>query len=158
MSALKKQRAGDCIKRLKARLRSSGVCQQCCQRPAVGKARCRECSERQNQSRRARGRRLRDAVFAHYGRQCACCGEREDAFLVIDHVAGRGNDHRREVGSGWAAYKWLLDAGFPSGFQTLCHNCNAAKAKGGCPHGGSAGRAASEEPVYSQATDQRRLW
>ena len=31
-------------------------------------------------------------------------------------------------------YRWLEKNGFPSGFQTLCHNCNWAKSRGGCPH------------------------
>lgn len=157
---LKKQRDREGIKRLKDRLRSEGVCQSCCRWPATGSARCRECAQRQNQRRRARGRSIRLAVFSHYGKSCACCGEKRDAFLVIDHVEGAGNAHRREVGTGWATYKWLVDNGFPPGFQTLCHNCNAAKAKGGCPHGNPAGQLVRSESSSQISTDpeQPNLW
>lgn len=73
------------------------------------------------------------ACFDHYGWACACCGEAEPAFLVMDHVDGGGNQHRRETSAQYI-YLWLVRHGFPEGFQTLCHNCNFAKAHGGCPH------------------------
>jgi hypothetical protein len=56
-------------------------------------------------------------------------------FLVIDHVFGGGNSHRRELGySGSPFYYWLVKHGYPDGYQVLCHNCNFAKSHGGCPH------------------------
>lgn len=84
-------------------------------------------------SLRRRAARIRELVFDAYGRKCACCGEKEQAFLCIDHVNGGGNAHRREIGRG-GLYPWLVKNKFPKGFQTLCHNCNFAKAHGGCPH------------------------
>ena len=85
-------------------------------------------------------RRVRNSVLDHYGRKCACCGEDTVEFLAIDHVGGGGNAHRRKIngndktGSN-AFYRWLIKNDFPSGFQTLCHNCNFAKsAYGWCPH------------------------
>mgnify|MGYP000921627588 CR=1 FL=1 len=86
-------------------------------------------------------RRHRSAVLDHYGRRCRCCGETNEAFLVIDHIDGGGNAHRRQLGKGKIAgsrlfYGWLHRNGFPPGFQVLCHNCNFAKSHhpGGCPH------------------------
>lgn len=80
--------------------------------------------------------KLRDNVFAHYGGYCcACCGETTPEFLSIDHVNGRGNQHRRQVGSGGTFYNWLRRNNFPPGFRVLCFNCNCAMGFfGQCPH------------------------
>ncbi|KKK55443.1 hypothetical protein LCGC14_3074510, partial [marine sediment metagenome] len=94
-------------------------------------------------SRRSR-RKLKVAVLRAYGGanpRCTCCGEGNVAFLVIDHIGGGGNAHRREISkgsttsSGGKMYRWLRSNGYPAGFQILCHNCNFAKsAYGECPH------------------------
>lgn len=74
----------------------------------------------------------RAAVFEHYGKACACCGESEDAFLTIDHINGGGSQQRKKIGT---MYRWLVRNDFPPEFQTLCWNCNAAKhIRGCCPH------------------------
>lgn len=90
------------------------------------------------ESERARGRdkqrRLRLEVLAAYGGSCACCGEATYEWLTIDHVAGNGADHRREIGRS-AIYRWLKKQGYPPGFQVLCWNCNCARGfYGRCPH------------------------
>lgn len=78
--------------------------------------------------------RCRDQVFAHYGRSCACCGATED--LTIDHVNGDGAAHRLELfgrdrhGTGWKFYRWLVDQGFPPGYQVMCKPCNSSKGDG----------------------------
>lgn len=75
----------------------------------------------------------RDAVFSHYGRACACCGETRN--LTIDHVNGDGAEHRRKLygdpnqGSS-RFYIWLIKQGFPAGVQTLCDRCNKSKSNG----------------------------
>jgi hypothetical protein len=91
--------------------------------------------------------RARAAVFAHYGKSCACCGAVEN--LNIDHVDGRGAEHRRELfgtarRAGYPFYFWLIRQGFPGGFQTLCWPCNKSKETGErcvldheVPHGAS---------------------
>lgn len=81
-------------------------------------------------------------VLKHYspepeGPKCACkgCGENRVEFLVIDHVNGGGNLHRRVTGNGASAYRWILKNGFPPGFRVLCWNCNnSLGAFGYCPH------------------------
>lgn len=81
-----------------------------------------------------------------YGGACVCCGEVETAFLCIDHIQNDGARHReqigqgvRQIGSGSVMMAWLVQQGFPSGFQLLCANCNQAKASVGvCPHVGVA--------------------
>lgn len=79
---------------------------------------------------------LRLNVFAVYGGQCACCGERDPHFLCIDHIYNDGAEHRaQKIGS---IYAWLTAHGYPRDrFQLLCFNCNSAKEfSGACPHTG----------------------
>lgn len=92
-----------------------------------------------NKAAKASYQRHRKQALAHYGGRCACCGEVEEIFLCIDHKNGGGNAHRRLLGKGKMCgslnfYGWLVRSGFPKGFQVLCHNCNSAKSRGGCPH------------------------
>lgn len=78
-----------------------------------------------------------NAAIEHYGGKCACCGESERAFLVIDHIDGDGNTHRREnkITGDNNIGRWLKRHGYPEGFQVLCANCNMAKEwPDGCPH------------------------
>src|SRR5215472_68022 len=74
-------------------------------------------------------RRVRKAVFDHYGWSCACCGSGER--IGIDHVAGNGLEHRAEIGANSAGdmYRWLIANGFPGGFQALCARCNTSKGR-----------------------------
>lgn len=93
--------------------------------------------ERHKDRVKARARKIRDAVFSAYGGYiCACCGERNDQFLTIDHIDGCGGAERRRQGLGHSFYAWLRRNGWPPGFQVLCYNCNLGRAKndGICPH------------------------
>jgi hypothetical protein len=90
-----------------------------------------------NARTRELNRQYKRDVMDHYGGKCACCGEDRIEFLAIDHINGNGNQHRREnnLRSGLSTYRWLIKNNYPSGFQALCHNCNAAKGYYGyCPH------------------------
>lgn len=73
-------------------------------------------------------------VFNHYGNVCACCREPNPKFLTMDHINNDGYLHRQSVRKDM--YRWLIQNNFPTGFQTLCYNCNCARAKNGgiCPH------------------------
>lgn len=63
------------------------------------------------------------------------------AFLTLDHLYGLGNMHREVVGAGKSFYLWLKSRGFPSGYRTLCFNCNhATYTMGVCPHRGKERR------------------
>ena len=80
--------------------------------------------------------RLRhQAIVAYGGYRCRCCGTTEPLFLTIDHIAGGGNRHRRQLNSG-TIYRWLRDHGYPAGYQVLCINCNLGRHLNGgeCPH------------------------
>lgn len=104
---------------------------------------------------------LRRRVFGHYSNQtfkCACCGESEQDFLVIDHTNGRGNEHRRAIfggiaGGGQRMHRWLVKEGFPEGFQLLCANCNTSKGKhGACVHKKAA--SVPQRPVRTEGPEE----
>jgi hypothetical protein len=93
-------------------------------------------SERAKNYTIVRNRELRlQALKAYSGEipSCACCGELEIPFLALDHMDGKGAEHRRQIGT--SIYYWTKINGYPPGFQVLCHNCNLAKGFYGiCPH------------------------
>lgn len=87
----------------------------------------------------AKYKKLRRDVFDAYGSQCVCCGEQEMDFLTIDHIDITRRQHRQYTGgnaNGVYLYYWLKRHNYPSGFQTLCMNCNFSKYKnnGICIH------------------------
>lgn len=75
-------------------------------------------------------------VLLHYGGKCSCCGEARYEFLAIDHINGGGYQHRKSLKVGASALiSWIINSGYPTDFQVLCHNCNMAKGfYGECPH------------------------
>lgn len=110
--------------------------------------------DRHREANRRNDQRLKDECYKAYGGYvCACCGEKEPAFLTIDHINNDGAAHRREVvglgrGGGKKIYSWLIANNFPSGFQILCMNCNWGKARnnGVCPHKASEGSTTRRKP------------
>lgn len=75
---------------------------------------------------------IKRQVLTHYGGgKCACfqCGFGDIRALSIDHIDGRGSQHRKEkgVGSGGSFYRWLVKNDLPGGYQTLCMNCQFVK-------------------------------
>lgn len=92
-----------------------------------------------SQIRMHRKRRV-EALRVYGDSRCACCGETEQIFLALDHINDDGAEHRRSLGikrgmgGGARMYQVLASQGWPPGFQVLCHNCNWAKSRGGCPH------------------------
>ena len=70
------------------------------------------------------------SVITYYGGgKCACvrCGFSDLRALTIDHINGHGNQHRKEnhTHTGLHFYKWLISNSYPSGFRTLCGNCQS---------------------------------
>lgn len=125
--------------------KKAGICTCCRKRPAeYGKVACEICevehlarSKKSNDDRNIRRRARKVLVIQHYGGKCACCGLDFIDALVIDHVNGGGQKHRKETGRE-SIYTWLVANNFPSeGFQILCNNCNWVKHINGCcniPH------------------------
>jgi hypothetical protein len=85
--------------------------------------------------RRGQRLELKARTFEAYGgARCACCGETQLCFLVLDHVRGNGNQERKEMGADM--YRALSARGFPNAadYQVFCANCNYAKGSGvKCP-------------------------
>jgi hypothetical protein len=83
-------------------------------------------------------KKIKALIIKEYGGKCVCkhgkkiCGEkRTPAFLTIDHINGKGNEHRRKLKRyGSSMYYWLKQNNFPKDeFQLLCCNCNFAKSQ-----------------------------
>lgn len=68
----------------------------------------------------------REMCINHYGGMCAHCGESRYEFLQIDHIHGRGNEHRRQIPGG-KLHDFLIKNNYPGGYQILCASCNWAK-------------------------------
>ncbi len=126
-------------KKLKQKLKESGLCIMSCGRDLVTKNHCRECADKNSK----RGSIIYKAhlvvVYSHYGNQCACCGLADTRFLSIDHINNdgyldRGNNKERRSGS--QVIKKIIRDKFPDDLQLLCFNCNMGKSrnKGVCPH------------------------
>lgn len=107
------------------------------QRDACRRWRARH-ADRVRQDANVKHKALKIAALAAYGSKCQCCGVTDSRFLTIDHVAGNGADHRRQVkiAPGASTYRWLRDNAYPVGFQVLCYNCNCGRNinNGACPH------------------------
>lgn len=57
---------------------------------------------------------------------CVICGEDRSDCLSIDHIWGNGSKERRTMHS-QNFYQFLIRGNFPSGYQTLCMNCQFIK-------------------------------
>ena len=70
-------------------------------------------------------------VLTHYGQglcQCVQCGFDDIRALSLDHIDGKGSEHRKSVKkSGQSFYRMLKKQGYPVGYQTLCMNCQWIK-------------------------------
>ncbi len=111
----------------------AGLCPSCCKPNDLGGAYCAAC--------RARAKELRDDLkkrcFALFGGVCACCEEKEIAFLSLDHINNDGAEKRRAGEStGTALYRKIAGGAPRSHLQVLCANCQWGKKHNGgvCPH------------------------
>ena len=109
-------------------------CTRCGKLANKGQRKCTVCNTYLATKQNEKILRLKEAVFNHYGKFCACCGEKEEKFLSIDHVYNDGASHRKTMGVN--VYEWLRNNNYPSNFQILCRNCNWGKYVNGgvCPH------------------------
>lgn len=117
--------------------RESGLCLHCHKvSPIEGEILCADC--KQNNSVRNKEKRVKQkfTIIQHYGGKCKLCGEKDITVLSIDHIEGRGTEHRRELKKqGTTTYRWLIKNNYPDGFQVLCFNCNMKKhLNGGVSH------------------------
>lgn len=83
--------------------------------------------------------KCKQEVLNHYGKVCACCGEKSLYFLTLDHPKNNGKEHKgngKNRYKGEALYRFLKKNDYPTGIQVLCFNCNIGKRnnKDICPH------------------------
>ncbi len=144
--------------RLDARKRywaERGMCRNHSTRPAYnGTKSCFRCLEK----RRDANIRKKKQVFEKYGGSiCNCCGETEFDFLQLDHVENNGASHKRKLSSNGTKsdgstklYSWVIENGYPEGFQVLCANCNWGKRISGiCPHKQKDGKFYAPLPYFN---------
>lgn len=141
-----KQRAAQ--RKLSQQRQQAGHCNRCGKgRPISGGTHCKECRARWREGymkphgyrpvRAERRQLLKQLVMESYGgTRCACCGETGIAFLTIDHIEGKGRQHRKMIRrKGETFYRWLKVHNFPPGYRGLCMNCNCSLAWFRyCPH------------------------
>ena len=78
-------------------------------------------------------RNVKIAVLSYYSLndvpECVVCGCLDITKLEIDHIEDGGNAHRKQLNNhgGYAFYCWLQKMNYPSGYQTLCRQCNEDK-------------------------------
>lgn len=142
---LKKSR--ETYRRIRSKRKNNGTCLTCGKIKVYGKINCKKCTAILLGHNKSRRRRIRDMVIERYGGRCACDGCPEHLnphmeFLVLDHVDGRGAEHRRKLKNNSGFYNDVVKMGFPPQFQVLCANCNHAKRRlNYCPvHGKSPSR------------------
>jgi len=70
-------------------------------------------------------------ILTHYGNgklACLGCGETRLDCLSLDHINNDGMAHRKQLGfGGYKFYRLLIKEDYPSGYQTLCMNCQWVK-------------------------------
>ncbi|MCJ7760996.1 hypothetical protein MUP59_07660, partial [Candidatus Bathyarchaeota archaeon] len=83
---------------------------------------------------KALGKLYRDTIkheaIKHYSPELCCirCGISDMDVLTIDHIKGKGHQHRKMLGGGGLRfYYWLRKNNYPEGYQVLCLNCNWKK-------------------------------
>jgi RNase P subunit RPR2 len=107
-------------------------------RPDGLQGECKECQKKRKIPREyqlAYRAKNKSAVFEHYAQngeiKCARCGFSDTRALSIDHINGKGAQHRKQIGKHHVGsvlfYSWLVRHDFPEGFQILCMNCQWIK-------------------------------
>jgi hypothetical protein len=103
--------------------------------PGGLQSRCRICTREASTERLRAARREGLAHYSDGELQCQCCGECEEMFLALDHIAGKGPRQPGGRSGGNTFYAWLRKQGYPMGIRVLCHNCNCAMGRDRvCPH------------------------
>lgn len=112
---------------------SNGICGDCGKEPLSSATRCQNCLNKDSEVRK----QMKHLVYKNYGDACQCCGEKEEAFLSIDHINNDGKSQRqfKHPYSGVNLYNWIIKNNYPKDLQILCHNCQWGKRTYGiCPH------------------------
>lgn len=80
--------------RLKQKRLRNGLCK--CEEPLETARQCAKCRQQTNKRARILARKRKLTAIAHYGGCCRFCGEILNIFLTIDHIDGKGAEHRKK--------------------------------------------------------------
>lgn len=80
--------------------------------------------------------RIRDRAIEKLGAQCACCEEKRETFLQVDHIHNDGYKEGKRRHSYDLMKRVLRDPEAHEKYQVLCANCNHSKTRnyGLCQH------------------------
>lgn len=122
-------KASKYIERLKQTRLASKLCTGCGNAlDTVSDIKCSSCLDRDLRHQKRYGKQRKRGVIEAYGGQCVLCGEKAQHKLSIDHIDGRGAEHRQNVVKAPGFYRWLKQNGYPKdNFRLLCHNCNCSR-------------------------------
>ena len=82
-----------------------------------------------------RNKKSKIEVLTHYGNGvcgCVICSENRLGCLSLDHIKDNRTEETRRLGKpkywgGPSFYIWLRKRNYPTGYQTLCMNCQFLK-------------------------------
>ncbi len=79
---------------------------------------------------------LRARILDAYGSVCACCGEKANEFLTIDHIGNLGHRENSRHRARVQVWQNIVRENFPKDkYRILCYNCNCSIGiHGYCPH------------------------
>lgn len=84
--------------------------------------------DRFNKNGRAKYLERKKKSIEMYGGKCNECGEKQEEFLVIDHVNDDGAIDRKKWSNKVSdIHRWVAKNNYPPNFQVLCGNCNLKK-------------------------------
>jgi len=109
--------------------KNSGLCAHCGKEPPIlHETLCQSCKQKNAHRCMDNRKKQKFTIIQHYGGKCALCGESDIDVLAIDHIAGGGTQHNKQLREqGTTLHRWLIKNDFPDGFQVLCFNCNMKK-------------------------------
>lgn len=92
-----------------------------------------DCKERHLAQSKEYHENNRLLVLSHYSKTetPSCCWNGCDIndtdMLQLDHIDNNGSDHRKQLKTNKSIWRWVINSGFPEGFQVLCANHNMKK-------------------------------
>lgn len=106
--------------------KEAGLCVHCHKSlPIKGEILCAGCKNKNTIRAKTYRGKQKLMILQHYGDRCQICGETDLDVLCIDHIDGGGVKHRQQLRSqGTTFYRWIIKNNYPTGFRTLCYNCN----------------------------------